>query len=185
MCFSLVWGNERRKNPNISHLRVLSGTTTVGFETGFWKILCHDSWLQSSSLVLLNWKIYLGLVLNQIDCSENAKNDMIDILISRSAHRTTNFTNPELQFPQFKVLQSVFIFSCVKSYIGIFWRIVFLIFMLPIFTNKVSKQKFVAKIRDSYCLFVWGERDNILKTTKKKKKSYNPSNPTLWRRPIM
>ena len=35
------------------------------------------------------------------------------------AHQTTNFTNPELLFPQFKVLQSVFIF-CVKSYIGIF-----------------------------------------------------------------
>ena len=30
--------------------------------------------------------------------------------ISRSAHRTTNFMNPESQFPQFKVLQSVFIF---------------------------------------------------------------------------
>ena len=25
---------------------------------------------------------------------------------------------------------------------------------------KVSKQKFVAKIRDLYWLFVWGERDN-------------------------
>ena len=31
-------------------------------------------------------------------------------LLSRSAHRTTNFTNPEFQFPQFKVLQSVFFF---------------------------------------------------------------------------
>ena len=40
--------------------------------------------------------------------------------LSRSAHRTTNFTNSEFQFPQFKVLQSVFIFLCVKSYIGIF-----------------------------------------------------------------
>ena len=27
---------------------------------------------------------------------------------SRSTHRTSNFTNPEFQFPQFKVLQSVF-----------------------------------------------------------------------------
>ena len=26
--------------------------------------------------------------------------------ISRSAHRTPNFKNPEFQFPQFKVLQS-------------------------------------------------------------------------------
>ena len=28
-------------------------------------------------------------------------------IISRSAHRTTNFTNPEFQFPQSKVLQSI------------------------------------------------------------------------------
>ena len=27
-------------------------------------------------------------------------------------------------------------------------------------TQKVNKQKFVAKIGDSYWLFVWGERDN-------------------------
>ena len=30
--------------------------------------------------------------------------------ISRSAHQTPNFPNPEFQFPQFKVLQSVFFF---------------------------------------------------------------------------
>ena len=30
--------------------------------------------------------------------------------VSRSAHRTPNFTNPEFQFPQFKVLQSGFFF---------------------------------------------------------------------------
>ena len=42
------------------------------------------------------------------------------ICIPRSAHRTPNYTNSEFQFPQFKVLQSVFIFLCVKSYIGIF-----------------------------------------------------------------
>ena len=40
--------------------------------------------------------------------------------LSHSAHRTTNFMNPEFQFPQFKVLQSVFFLSCAKSYIGIF-----------------------------------------------------------------
>ena len=44
----------------------------------------------------------------------------ISRLLFRSAHRTTNFTNPEFQFPQFKVLQSVLIVLCVKSYIGIF-----------------------------------------------------------------
>ena len=36
---------------------------------------------------------------------------------------TTNFPNSEFQFPQFEVLQSVFILLCVKSYIGIFWCI--------------------------------------------------------------
>ena len=34
-------------------------------------------------------------------------------LLSRSPHRTTNFTNPEFQFPQFKVLQSAFFIFCV------------------------------------------------------------------------
>ena len=37
-----------------------------------------------------------------------------DKLISRSAHQTTNFTNPEFQFSQFKVLQSDFILLCLK-----------------------------------------------------------------------
>ena len=32
-------------------------------------------------------------------------------VISRSAHRTPNFTNPEFQFPQSKVLQSVFFYN--------------------------------------------------------------------------
>ena len=35
----------------------------------------------------------------------------ITTLISRSAHRTPNFTNPEFQFPQFKVLPSGFFFK--------------------------------------------------------------------------
>ena len=47
--------------------------------------------------------------------------------ISRSAHQTPNLTNPEFQFPQFQMLQSVFILVCVKSYIGIFWCILVLI----------------------------------------------------------
>ena len=38
--------------------------------------------------------------------------------LSRSAHRTPNFMNPELQFPQFKVLQVSFFFN-ITSYIGI------------------------------------------------------------------
>jgi hypothetical protein len=35
---------------------------------------------------------------------------IIEILLSRSAHQTPKFTNPEFQFPQFKVLQSGFFF---------------------------------------------------------------------------
>ena len=48
-------------------------------------------------------------------------------IISRSAHRTPNFTNPEFQFPQFKVLQSVFFLFNITSYIGIFGCILILI----------------------------------------------------------
>ena len=40
-------------------------------------------------------------------CEENFQDPQTSEL-SRSAHRTPNFTNPEFQFPQFKVLQSVF-----------------------------------------------------------------------------
>ena len=36
--------------------------------------------------------------------------------VSHSAHRTTKFMNPEFQFPEFKVLQSVF---NIESYAGI------------------------------------------------------------------
>ena len=41
--------------------------------------------------------------------------------ISRSAHRTPNFTYPEFQFPQFKVLQSSFFFLIVVlAFLGVF-----------------------------------------------------------------
>ena len=46
--------------------------------------------------------------------------------ISRSAHRKPNFMNPAFQFPQFKVLQSVFPLFHIKSYIGIFGCILIL-----------------------------------------------------------
>ena len=36
--------------------------------------------------------------------------------LSRSAHRTTNFTNSEFQFPHFKVLQSVLFFVSKELY---------------------------------------------------------------------
>ena len=40
--------------------------------------------------------------------------------MSRSAHYIPNLTNLEFQFPQFNVLQSVFLFLFNISYIGIF-----------------------------------------------------------------
>ena len=43
--------------------------------------------------------------------------------ISRSAHQTPNFTNPEFQFPQFKVLQSGFFLFNITCCIGIYWSI--------------------------------------------------------------
>ena len=48
-------------------------------------------------------------------------------VISSSAHQTPNFTNPEFQFPQFKVLQSVFFLLNIMSYTGIFGCILILI----------------------------------------------------------
>ena len=61
------------------------------------------------------------------------KNNLLGLLkilpewkpLSRSAHGTPNFMNPEFQFPQFKVLQSVFIFFVCKElywhFFGVFW----------------------------------------------------------------
>ena len=45
------------------------------------------------------------------------------VLLSRSAHRTPNFTNPEFQFPQYKVLQSFFfllIKRVILAFLGVF-----------------------------------------------------------------
>ena len=38
------------------------------------------------------------------------------LYVSRSAHQTTNFTNSEFQFPEFKVLLSCFYFFNIKLY---------------------------------------------------------------------
>ena len=38
---------------------------------------------------------------------------IFNCFLSHSAHRTTNFTNPEFQSPQFKVLQNVFIYFLI------------------------------------------------------------------------
>ena len=47
------------------------------------------------------------------------QNILEKLIISRSAHQTPNFTNPEFQFPQFQVLQSGFSLYYMSS-IGIF-----------------------------------------------------------------
>ena len=63
--------------------------------------------------------------------------------MSHSAHRTPNFTNPEFQIPQFKVLQSVFSFLYNKLYWH-FW--VYFDIDLKLLpgksTQKVKKQNF-------------------------------------------
>ena len=48
------------------------------------------------------------------ECVLTSFYNFITHLLSRSAHWTPNFTNPEFQFPQFKVLQSViqYVLSC-------------------------------------------------------------------------
>ena len=63
-----------------------------------------------------------------------------DQLVSCSAHQTPNIPNPEFQFPQFKVLQSVglFLFN-IASYIGIFGCI--LILIQNFYLEKYSKSK--------------------------------------------
>ena len=48
--------------------------------------------------------------------------------LSRSAHRPPNFTNSEFQFPQFKVLQSVFFCVCVLC--ELYWH--FLMYLVLI-----------------------------------------------------
>ena len=79
--------------------------------------------------------------------------------LSRSAHQTSNFKNPKFKFPQFKVLQSFFYFFVCKEFCCCCLTYFGLTYLIQNFylanTNKVSKQKFVAKIRDSYWLFTW------------------------------
>jgi hypothetical protein len=66
--------------------------------------------------------------------------------LSRSAHQTPNFTNPEFPFPQFKVLQSVFFFliqPVILAILGVFY--INLKLLSGKNTQKVNKQN----IRDS------------------------------------
>ena len=72
------------------------------------KTLLKD-WLESSKGSELSVEMLLACL------KELRRFDVIDVIsesegISRSAHRTPNLTNPEFQFPQFKVLQSGFFF---------------------------------------------------------------------------
>ena len=84
-------------------------------------------------------------------------------VLSSSAHRTPNFMNPEFQFPQFKVLQSVFLFLFnIKSYIGIFGCIWYQ--FKTFIWKKYSKSK-----QTKYSGFAklgvrWAERDICLST---------------------
>ena len=72
--------------------------------------------------------------------------DLIFLLISCSAHQKTNFMNPEFQFPQFRVFQSVFIFLSKELYWH-FW--VYFDNNLKLLpgknTQKVNKQKICCK----------------------------------------
>ena len=67
--------------------------------------------------------------------------------LSRSAHQIPNFKNPKFQFPQFKVLQSVFIFCVCKELYWHFW--VYCDNNLKLLpgknTQKVNKQKIRCK----------------------------------------
>ena len=69
---------------------------------------------------------------SQIEAQQMSQDEEVCIFFSkftsRSAHRTPNFTHPKFQFPQFKVVQSVFFFHFnITSYIGIFWCLLILI----------------------------------------------------------
>ena len=58
--------------------------------------------------------------------------------ISRSAHQTPNFTNPEFQFPQFKVLQIVcFYYNELLLYFDIKLKL-----LSGKSTQKVNKKKY-------------------------------------------
>ena len=83
--------------------QLLSKTNVVQTENG-------------TCLSKITWKV-TSLILNRL----------WQILLSRSAHRTPNFPNPEFQFSQFKVLCKVFFLFNTASYIGIFGCILILI----------------------------------------------------------
>ena len=80
----------------------------------------------------------------------------MNLSISSSAHQTTNSMNSEFQFPQFKVLQSVFIFLCKEllwhflMYFGLNLKLLSCQYLLTKKVNKNSLQKFKIRIGCSY-----------------------------------
>ena len=66
--------------------------------------------------------------------------------LSRSAHRTPNFTNPEFQFPQFKVLQSVFFSFQYNQLYWHFW--VYFDINLKLLSGKNTQKVNKQNIRD-------------------------------------
>ena len=75
-----------------------------------------------------------------------AKMSKNESLSSRSAHRTPNFPNPEFQFPQFKVLQSVFFFLIERVHWH-FW--VYFNINLKLLSGKNTQKVNKQNIRDS------------------------------------
>ena len=78
--------------------------------------------------------------------------------VSRSAHPTPNFTNPEFQFPQFKMLQSVFSFYYSKLYWH-FW--VHFDINLGLLSGKNTQKVNKQNIRDSLN-WVFDELNEVL-----------------------
>ena len=70
------------------------------------------------------------------------------LLLSRSAHQTPNFTNPEFQFPQFKVLHAkcFFLFSVTSYLYWHFW--VYFDINLKLLSGKNTQKLNKQKIRD-------------------------------------
>ena len=78
---------------------------------------------------------------------ENLHKYILLKLLSRSAHRTPNFTNPEFQFLQLKELQSV---SFSFQYKELYWHFgVYFDINLKLLSGKNTQKANKQKIRDS------------------------------------
>ena len=101
--------------------------------------------LQEATLSNLMWSE--DLPHKQIPLFHKSHKKQLCRLLSCSAHRTPNFTNPKFQFSQFKVLQSVFFFLTYYKLYRHFW--VYFDINLKLLsgknTQKVNKQKIRSK----------------------------------------